>query len=88
MFTEPLARWREVQVRDRKTKIDWAEEVASLLEGSCRESQKVILVCDNLNKHTKGAFYEAFAREQGVDAPSFLPSVIWPRRVLHPKLQR
>ena len=64
MFTDPLARWREVRVRDRKTKIDWAEEMASLLEGRYRESQKVILVCDNLNTHTKGAFYEAFAPEQ------------------------
>ena len=49
MFTEPLAGWREVQVRERKTKIDWAEEMASLLEECYRESQKVILVCDNLN---------------------------------------
>ena len=64
MFTEPLAGWREVQVRERKTKIDWAEEMASLLEGRYRESQKVILVCDNLNTHTKGAFYEAFRPEQ------------------------
>ena len=27
-------------------------------------ADKVILVCDNLNTHTKGAFYEAFAPEQ------------------------
>ncbi len=64
MFTEPLAGWREAQVRERKTKVDWAEEMASLLEGRYRESQKVILVCDNLNTHTKGAFYEAFSPEQ------------------------
>ena len=38
--------------------------MASLLEGRYRESQKVILVCDNLNTHTKGACYEAFAPEQ------------------------
>ena len=64
MFTEPLAGWREARVRTRKTKVDWAEEMASLLEGRYRESQKVILVCDNLNTHTKGAFYEAFPPEQ------------------------
>lgn len=64
MFTEPLAGWREARVRARKTKVDWAEEMASLLEGRYRESQKVILVCDNLNTHTKGAFYEAFPPEQ------------------------
>ena len=26
MFTEPLAGWREVAVRERKTKIDWARK--------------------------------------------------------------
>ena len=35
-------------------------EVADLLEGRYAECPKVTLVCDNLNTHTKGAFYEAF----------------------------
>jgi hypothetical protein len=60
MFTEPLAGWREVSVRERKTKIDWANEMARLLEGRYAAHAKVIVVCDNLNTHTKGAFYEAF----------------------------
>jgi hypothetical protein len=60
MFTEPLAGWREVSVRRAKTKVDWATEMAALLEGRYASCQKVILVCDNLNTHTKGAFYEVF----------------------------
>lgn len=64
MFTEPLAGWREVAVRQRKTKFDWAVEMANLLEGRYADCKKVIVVCDNLNTHTKGAFYEAFAPEQ------------------------
>lgn len=60
MFTEPLAGWREVAVRETKTKIDWAVEMARLLEGRYADCEKVILVSDNLNTHTKGAFYEAF----------------------------
>jgi hypothetical protein len=60
MFTEPLAGWREVSVRPTRTKIDWAIEMARLLEGRYAYCQQVILVCDNLNTHTKGAFYEAF----------------------------
>ena len=60
MFTEPLAGWREVSVRTTKTKVDWATERARLLEGRYADCPKVILVCDNLNTHTKGAFYEAF----------------------------
>jgi hypothetical protein len=64
MFTEPLAGWREVAVRETKTKLDWAPEVARLLEGRYAGCPKVILVCDNLNTHTKGAFYEAFEPER------------------------
>jgi hypothetical protein len=60
MFTEPLAGWREATAREAKTKMDWALEVARLLEGRYRKRDKVTLVCDNLNTHTKGAFYEAF----------------------------
>ena len=64
MFTEPLSGWREVAVRERKTKIDWAIEMAQLLEGRYVACEKVIVVCDNLNTHTKGAFYEAFDPER------------------------
>ena len=35
-------------------------EVAGLMEGRYAECPKVILVSDNLNTHTKGAFYEVF----------------------------
>lgn len=60
MFTEPRAGWREVTVRQCRTKVDWAIEMARLLEGRYARCEKVILVCDNLNTHTEGAFYEAF----------------------------
>lgn len=64
MFTEPLAGWRSVSVRKTKTKVDWALEVASLLEGRYAHCPKVLLVCDNLNTHTAGAFYEVFEPER------------------------
>lgn len=64
MFAEPLAGWREVAVRPTKTKFDWATELARLLEGRYAKCKRVILVCDNLNTHTKGAFYEAFEPER------------------------
>lgn len=64
MVTEPLAGWREVTVRETRTKVDWATEMARLLEGRYRHCEQVILVCDHLNTHTKGAFYEAFKPER------------------------
>jgi len=64
MFTEPLVGWREVTVRQTRTKIDWAIEMSGLLEGRYAQSPRVTLICDNLNTHTKGAFYEAFEPER------------------------
>ena len=60
MFTEPLRGWREATARESRTKLDWAQEVARLMEGRYRQCEKITLVCDNLNTHTIGAFYEAF----------------------------
>jgi len=60
MFTEPLAGWRHVSVRKNRTKIDWAFEMEALLTTRYKKAKKVIVICDNLNTHTKGAFYEAF----------------------------
>ena len=60
LFCEALAGWRQVTVREQRTKIDWAVEMAELLRGRYAAAEKVILVCDNLNTHTIGAFYEAF----------------------------
>jgi len=64
MFVEPLAGWRQATARPRRTKVDWAQEVAALLEGRYADCEKITLVCDNLNTHTAGAFYEAFPPEQ------------------------
>ena len=60
MFCEPLAGWRQVTVRERRTKVDWGQEMEYLLRTRYASAKKVILVCDNLNTHTKGAFYESF----------------------------
>ena len=60
MFCEPLSGWRQATARPRRTKSDWAEEVAGLLEDRYAACSQIVLVCDNLNTHTKGAFYERF----------------------------
>ena len=76
MFAEPLAGWREATVRATKTKVDWAVEVARLLEGRYADCPYVTLVCDNLNTHTAGAFYAAFEPEPArklVARTRFLP---------------
>ncbi len=53
--------YSEVTARQRRTKVDWALEMENLLTTRYRDVEKVILVCDNLNTHTPGAFYQVFA---------------------------
>lgn len=64
MFAEPLSGWREAAIRLSKTKADWAIEMAHLMEGRYADCEIVKLVCDNLNTHTMGAFYEVFEAER------------------------
>ena len=46
---------------ERRTRTDWACQVADLLAGRYADCDKrVTLVLDNLNTHTQGAFYAAF----------------------------
>ena len=63
MFAEPLIGYRRATARAQRTKIEWALEVAQLLDTRYADCDMVTLVMDNLNTHTKGAFYEAFEPE-------------------------
>ena len=60
LFTEPQTGWRQVTATARRTKVDWAVEIRTLLDGRYAEAEKVVLVLDHLNTHTRGALYEAF----------------------------
>ena len=64
MFAEPLSGFRQATARPHRTKLDWAQEVAALLDTRYADCDQITLVCDNLNTHTKGAFYEAFEPER------------------------
>lgn len=53
-------------MRERKTKTDWAEEIdraeeiKELLDIDSPDAERVVQLCDNLNKHRMGSLYEAF----------------------------
>lgn len=61
MAVEPLAGKRTVHVTDRRTRIDWARFIQYLLTTVYPEAAVLVLVMDNLNTHTIGSLYEAFA---------------------------
>lgn len=79
MFAEPLAGWREATARKQRCKSDWALEVAARLDGRFAECPKVTLVCDNLNTHTKGAFYEVFPPEKAREYVNKIEFVYTPK---------
>ena len=60
MFSEPLTGFRQATARARRTKQDWAIEVAHLLDTRYADCERITLISDQLNTHTKGAFYVAF----------------------------
>jgi hypothetical protein len=64
MFFDPIRGWRRVSCRDSRTRIDWAEEIQTLLEDDYPHAKKVKLVCDNLNTHSIASLYQAFPAEQ------------------------
>ena len=61
MFYEPFGGKRYVSITDHRAKVDWALQIKQLLEVHYPNAQKVVLVMDNLNTHTGGSLYEAFA---------------------------
>lgn len=60
---EPLRGWRTVIPSEQRTKQDYARFMKELVEQEYPEAEKVIVVQDNLNTHTAGAFYESFDAE-------------------------
>ena len=79
LFTAPFQGWRRVSVRQRRTAIDWAEEVKHLLDEVYPDAVRVTLVCDNLNTHKIGSLYKAFPAEEAHRLASRLEIVYTPK---------
>lgn len=60
VYSEPLRGWRYAHGRERRTKVDWVEEIRWLLEERYPQAKKVCLVSDNLNTHVVSSLYETF----------------------------
>lgn len=63
-FFEPKARWRHLEVTERRTAVDFAHAMRRLAEDHYPEAEKVRVVLDNLNTHTPASLYKAFSPEQ------------------------
>ncbi len=64
MANEPLAGKRYVEVKNTKTKKDWALFIKELADTHYKSATKIKLVMDNLNTHSPSALYEVFEPEE------------------------
>ena len=80
MFTEPLGGWREVRVSERRTAVDWAQQVRALVDDRrYADAERITLVCDNLNTHTLASLYQAFAPTEALRIANRIELIHTPR---------
>ena len=79
MAVEPLAGKRIVEVKERRTKKDYALFMKKL-EKAYTGVEKIILVQDNLNTHTPSSFYETFSPETAFDLSQRFQMVYTPKK--------
>jgi hypothetical protein len=60
MFVEPLAGWRHVEVTERRTKQDYAQQMKYLVDERYPDAEWITVVQDQLNTHDPSALYATF----------------------------
>lgn len=64
LAVEPLTGKRTVRVTERRTALDFADELRILVEERYPDAERVVLVTDNLNTHTPACLYARFEPAQ------------------------
>ncbi len=60
LFCEPLQGQGWVTVTERRTKVDWAQQIKELVDVRYPHAERIVLVMDNLNTHGPASLYEVF----------------------------
>lgn len=63
-FFEPLASVRQMEVTQRRTKIDFAHQMKALVDIHRPDADCIRVVLDNLNTHHPATLYEAFEPQE------------------------
>jgi hypothetical protein len=80
MFVEPLGGWRSVPVTQTKTAVAWAQQVKHLVDDPrYSAAERITLVCDNLNTHTRASLYQAFSPDEALRIANKLELVHTPK---------
>lgn len=60
MLCEPMAGWRQVEVTQRRTAVDYAHLLKEIVDLHYPDALIITLVQDNLNTHSPASLYKAF----------------------------
>jgi len=64
MTVEPLAGWRHVEVTERRTAVDFAQQMKWLVDEAYADAKVIRVVLDNLNVHTTASLYATFPQRR------------------------
>jgi hypothetical protein len=70
---------RYAQVREQRTKKDYAQFIDKIIREHYSDANKIKLVQDNLNTHTKGSFYEHLSVLRAGELASLIDFVYTPK---------
>ena len=61
---EPLTGRQHISVRERRTALDWAEEIQYICDVMYPKAKTIVVVMDNLNTHAKSSLYKRFKPQE------------------------
>lgn len=64
LYIEPLKGHFVTKVTEQRTKPDWALTIKDLVDVQYPDTDKIVLIMDNLNTHTGASLYETFSPEE------------------------
>ena len=70
---------RYTEVREQRTKKDYAEFIDKVIAENYADAKEVKLVQDNLNTHSKGSFYEHLSKERAGELSELIDFVFTPK---------
>lgn len=70
---------RYTEVREQRTKKDYAEFIDKVIGENYADAKEVKLVQDNLNTHSKGSFYEHLPKERAGELSGVIDFVFTPK---------
>jgi hypothetical protein len=60
LLLQALRGWRKIRITERRTALDFEEQLRQMIDEEYATAERVVLVADNLNIRTSACLYERF----------------------------